>query len=103
MCLFQQLSQQSKNFGGNPHLINIMPKGIRGLLFRQVLKDGASAKAGIEDENIMLKADKLVFQRIEPFVDYPRSRKVGSNIQFEICDLDGKNEREITVKIAELK
>ena len=80
-----------------------MPKEVKGLLFRQVSPHGACAKAGIKDENIMLQADNQIFERIEPFVKYIRSRKIGEEIKFLISNSNGENEKMVSVKLAELK
>ena len=90
-------------WGQSPELISTLPKGIKGLLFRQVSQNGVSAKNGIKNEDIMLKADNLVFERIEPFVKYLRSRKIGSEIKFLICNSAGGGKRSISVPLAELK
>lgn len=90
-------------WGQSNLLISDMPKEMRGLLFRQVYPHGVCAKAGIKDENIMLQADDQIFERVEPFVKYIRSRKIGEEIKFLICNSTGKNKKVVTVKLAELK
>jgi S1-C subfamily serine protease len=90
-------------WGQSPQLIKKIPTGVRGLLFRQVYPHGVCAKAGIKDENIMLQADDQIFERVEPFVKYIRSRKIGEEIKFLICNSTGKNKKVVTVKLAELK
>ena len=90
-------------WGQSTRLISDMPKEVKGLLFRQVSPHGVCAKAGIKDEDIMLKADNLVYERIEPFVKYIRSRKIGEEIKFLISNSNGENEKMVSVKLAELK
>ena len=90
-------------WGQSPLLISDMPKEVKGLLFRQVSPHGVCAKAGIKDENIMLQVDNQIFERIEPFVKYIRSRKIGEEIKFLISNSNGENEKMVSVKLAELK
>ena len=90
-------------WGQSTRLIGDMPKNIKGLLFRQVSPSGICATVGIKDEDIMINANNLVFERIEPFINYIRAQKIGTEINFIVCNSSGKNERQVTIKLAELK
>ena len=90
-------------WGQSPYLLKEMPDRIEGLLFRQVSPKGVCGKAGIKDEDIMLEANGKKFQRIEPFMTYIRSLKVGTEITFLICNAKGENNKTITIQLAALK
>ena len=90
-------------WGQSHTLIQRMPKEMKGLLFRQVSKSGVCGKAGIKDEDIMLSANGKKFDRIEPFLNYIRSQEIGSVVKFLICEANGENQKEISIKLAEIK
>lgn len=90
-------------WGQSPYLIEKVPPQIKGLLFRQVLPQGVCGKAGINDEDIMLSANGQAFERIESFIKFIRSFKVGAEIKFSICDSEGENKRLAIIQLAELK
>ena len=90
-------------WGQSPNLLLWLQKGTKGLLFRQVFKNGIAAKAGIKNEDIMLSANNKTYERIEPFLEFVRSQKIGSKIKFLVCSANGKNQREITLKLTGLK
>jgi serine protease Do len=90
-------------WGQSPYLLKELPVEIKGLLFRQVSPSGVCGKAGIKDEDIMLQANGKVFQRIEPFITYVRSLKIGTEIKFLVCDSKGENNKKVSIQLAALK
>ena len=90
-------------WGQSPVLLNRLPNGTNGLLFRQVFSNGISAKAGIRNEDIMLSANGKKYDRIEPFLEYIRTQTIGKEIKFLISSADGKNQREVKLKLVGLK
>ena len=76
---------------------------MKGLLFRQVSPNGVCAKAGIKNEDIILSINGKKYQRIEPFIDYIRSKSPGKKIELMICEADGTNQRKVFLNLAELK
>ena len=68
-------------WGQSHSLIQKLPEGIKGLLFRQVSPSGVCAKAGIKNEDIILSINGKKYQRIEPFIDYIRSKSPGKKIE----------------------
>lgn len=89
-------------WGQSPNLLIRLPKGTKGLLFRQVFNDGISAKAGIKNEDIMLSANDKTYERIEPFLEFVRAQEIGSKIKFLVCSANGKNKREISLMLTGL-
>jgi S1-C subfamily serine protease len=89
-------------WGQSPRLLEKLPTGIKGLLFRQVIPDGVCAKAGIKNEDIMLLANGKNYQRIEPFIKYIRSLKINSAVKLSVCDAKGENKREVEIVLQPL-
>jgi S1-C subfamily serine protease len=89
-------------WGQSPNLLIRLPKGTKGLLFRQVFNNGISAKAGIKNEDIMLSANDKTYERIEPFLEFVRAQEIGSKIKFLVCSANGKNKREISLMLTGL-
>ena len=90
-------------WGQSPQLIKKIPTGTRGLLLRQVITGGVTAKAGLKNEDLILSADGKTYVRIEPFLKMLRKKKPGSKIELEICSSNGENRREISLKTAVLE
>ena len=90
-------------WGQSPYLIKEIPSPIKGLLFRQVSPQGVCGKAGIKDEDILLSANGQTYERIETFMKFIRSFKIGTEIKFTVCDFKGKNKKVVTIELAELK
>jgi hypothetical protein len=51
----------------------------------------------------MREVNGITYQRIEPFISYIRTLSIGDEVQFLICDAKGKNEKNISILLAELK
>ena len=90
-------------WGQSPYLIKEIPSHIKGLLFRQVSPQGVCGKAGIKDEDILLSANGQTFERIETFMKFIRSFEIGTEMEFTVCDFKGKNNKVVTIELAELK
>ena len=90
-------------WGQSHSLIQKIPEGITGLLLRQVSPNGVCAKAGIKNEDIILSINGKKYQRIEPFMDYIRSKSPGKKIELMICEPNGTNQRKVFLNLAELK
>ena len=91
-------------WGQGPEFLEKAKPDLRGLLIRQVAKGGVAAKAGLKDEEIILKVGgKRTFERIEPFLRMLRRKKPGDSLRLTVGDSKGKRQREVTIKLAELK
>ena len=91
-------------WGQSPEFLEKTKPGLRGLLIRQVAKGGVAAKAGIKDEEIILKVGgKRTFERIEPFIRMLRRKKPGDTLRLTIGGSTGESQREVTIKLAALK
>ena len=90
-------------WGQSTQLIEKMPDATKGLLLRQVHKDGVAYKAGIRNEDIILAADGKTYERIEPFMKMLRSKKPGSPIVLKVCSVNGEKKRELSFPTASLK
>ena len=83
-------------------LIRKMPSDAKGLLLRQVAKDGVADKAGLKNEDLILKANGKSYTRIEPFIRMMRSMKPGATLKLEVSSVTGENRRGLSLKTASL-
>ena len=91
-------------WGQSPEFLEKLKVDTRGLVLRQVAKGGIAAKAGLKDEEIILKAGKdKIYERIEPFIKMLRSKKPGDSLKLVVGDSKGDRKREVTLKLAGLK
>ena len=51
----------------------------------------------------MLSANGKKYDRIEPFLEYIRTQTIGKEMKFLISSADGKNQREVKLKLVGLK
>ena len=79
-----------------------MPSDAKGLLLRQVAKDGVADKAGLKNEDLILKANGKSYTRIEPFIRMMRSMKPGTTLKLEVSSVTGENRRGLSLKTASL-
>ncbi len=90
-------------WGQSPEYLAGVPSDLRGLVLRQVRKQGAAAKAGLKDEEILLEVDGKSYERIEPFMKLIRSKRPGKTLRLRVADKQGNDARNVTLKLAELK
>lgn len=90
-------------WGQSPEYLAKVPPDLRGLVLRQVRKEGTAAKAGLVDEEILLEVDGRKYERIEPFLKMVRSKRPGDELRLSVADKQGKNPRDLTLKLAALK
>ena len=91
-------------WGQSPEFLEKIKPNTKGLLLRQVAKGGVAAKAGLKNEEIILKVGgKRIFERIEPFMQMLRRKKPGDTLLLNVADSKGEGQRTVKVKLAELK
>jgi S1-C subfamily serine protease len=91
-------------WGQSPEFLEKIKPNTKGLLLRQVSKVGVAAKAGLKDEEIILKVGgKRIFERIEPFMQMLRRKKPGDTLLLHIANSKGEGQRAVKIKLAELK
>jgi serine protease Do len=91
-------------WGQSPEFLEKVKPNTKGLLLRQVAKGGVAAKAGLKDEEIILKVGgKRIFERIEPFMQMLRRKKPGDTLLLQVANSKGEGQREVKIKLAELK
>ena len=91
-------------WGQSPEFLEKIKPNTKGLLLRQVAKGGVAAKAGLKNEEIILKVGgKRIFERIEPFMQMLRRKKPGDTLLLHVADSKGEGQRAVKIKLAELK
>ena len=91
-------------WGQSPEFLEKIKPNTKGLLLRQVAKGGVAAKAGLKNEEIILKVGgKRIFERIEPFMQMLRRKKPGDTLLLNVADSKGEGQRAVKIKLAELK
>ena len=81
-----------------PGYINGLPSKTKGLVIRQVAKNGIAAKAGVKEWDILLTINGKQFLESAEFVRYLRSQPGDLTHELEIMDKDGKNLRTLKLK-----
>jgi C-terminal processing protease CtpA/Prc len=89
-------------WGQSPQLIGKLQPGTKGLLLRQVTRNGVAFKAGLRDEDLILEASGKTYVRIEPFLTMLRKKKPGSLVKLKVSSANGENEREVSFPTASL-
>ena len=86
-------------WGQKVEFITKLPKGVRGLVVRQLRGNGAAAKAGLKEWDIIVAAEGKPIERTENLLRLIRSQKPGQSIKLRATDRTGKNPRDLTVKL----
>jgi S1-C subfamily serine protease len=89
-------------WGQSPQLIGKLQTGTKGLLLRQVDRNGVAFKAGLRDEDLILEANGRTYIRIEPFLTMLRKKKPGSLIKLKISSASGEKTRTVSFPTASL-
>ena len=90
-------------WGQAPDFINKLPKGTRGLVARQVKPKGAAATAGLQELDIILKADGRPVERTDKLLRIIRAKRPGQMMELQVTDRLGKNPRTVKVKLAAVR
>jgi len=86
-------------WGQEPKFIKQLPKGLRGLVVRQLRANGVGAKAGLKEWDIIVAAEGKPVERTENLLRLIRSKQPGQSIKLRATDRMGKNPRDLTVKL----
>lgn len=86
-------------WGQEPKFIAQLPKGLRGLVVRQLRGNGAAAKAGLKEWDIIVAAEGKPVERTENLLRLIRSKQPGQSIKLRATDRTGKKPRNLTIKL----
>ena len=86
----------------SPSLLNKLPKDFRGLVVRQLQGNGVAAKAGLKEWDLIVSVNGKLYERTEELMRFIRSKKPGDTLQIEATDREGKNLRELFVKLTSI-
>jgi len=86
-------------WGQEPGFINKLPKGFGGLVVRQLQGNGVAARAGLKEWDIIVAIDGQPVKRTDDLMRLIRSRKPGQTVRLKATDREGKNARDLTIKL----
>jgi serine protease Do len=86
-------------WGQEPSFISKLPKDFRGLVVRQLRKDGVAAKAGLKEWDIIVTVDNKPMERTDDLMRSIRNRETGQTVRLKATDREGKNSRDLTIKL----
>ena len=86
-------------WGQEPSFISKLHKDFRGLVVRQLRKDGVAAKAGLKEWDIIVAIDGRSVNRTDDLMRMIRSREPGQTVRLKATDREGKNSRDLTINL----
>jgi serine protease Do len=86
-------------WGQGPSFISKLPRDFRGLVVRQLQANGVAAKAGLKEWDIILAVDNKPVDRTDDLMRLIRSREPGQEVRLKATDREGKNSRDLTIKL----
>jgi serine protease Do len=86
-------------WGQETKFINQLSKGLRGLVVRQLRANGAAAKAGLKEWDIIVAVEGKPIERTDNLLRLIRSKQPGQSIKLRATDRMGKNPRNLTIKL----
>ena len=86
-------------WGQEPGFINKLPKDFGGLVVRQLQGNGVAAKAGLKEWDIIVAIDGQPVKRTDDLMRLIRSRNPGQTVRLKATDREGKNARDLTIKL----
>ena len=86
-------------WGQDPGFISKLPKDFRGLVVRQLRGNGVAAKAGLKEWDIIVAIEGKPIERTDDLLRLIRNRKPGQTIRLQATDREGKNSRELIIKL----
>ena len=90
-------------WGQEPKFIAQLPKGLRGLVIRQLRANGVAAKAGLKEWDIIVAVEGKPVERTENLLRLIRSKQPGQSIKLRVTDRTGKKPRDLTIKLVPIK
>jgi len=86
-------------WGQEPGFINKLPKDFHGLVVRQLQANGVAAQAGLKEWDIIVAVAGEPVDRTDELIGFIRSRKPGQTVRLKATDREGKNARDLTIKL----
>ena len=86
-------------WGQEPGFINKLPKDFGGLVVRQLQGNGVAAKVGLKEWDIIVAIDGQPVKRTDDLMRLIRSRNPGQTVRLKATDREGKNARDLTIKL----
>ena len=86
-------------WGQEPSFISKLPRDFRGLVVRQLHKDGVASKAGLKEWDIIVTVDNKPVERTDDLMRLIRNRETGQTVRLKATDREGKNSRDLTIKL----
>ena len=80
-----------------PTFIKNLPAGTRGLVARQVARNGLASKAGISEMDIILRAEGQTFEESAPFIRMLRNHTQDKPMQLTILKKSTFKEKQVTL------
>ena len=90
-------------WGQDGNYIKAIPKETKGLVVRQLQKEGVAAKAGVKEWDLILKVDGRLIEETDAFIRHLRRKKPGDLLRLELMSKDGSDKRKAKVKLSPLK
>ena len=90
-------------WGQDGNYIKTIPQGTKGLVVRQLQKEGTAAKAGVKEWDIVLKVDGRIIEETDTFIRHLRRKVPGDLLRLELMSKDGSDKRKVKVKLSPLK
>ena len=90
-------------WGQEVKYIKAVPKGTKGLVVRQLKKDGSAAKAGVKEWDLVTKVDGRTIDQTDTFLRHLRRKKPGGHLKIEVMNKDGSAKRQVEVELVPLR
>ncbi len=90
-------------WGQEVKYIREVPDDTRGLVVRQLKKNGVADKAGVKEWDLILKVNGKTIELTDEFMRFLRRKKPGQLIHLNVSEKDGGNPRKVKIELAPLK
>ena len=90
-------------WGQEVKYISKVPKGKKGLVVRQLKKEGTAAKAGVKEWDFVTNVDGRNIDETNTFIRHLRRKKLGDHLKMEVMNRDGSDKRQVRIKLVPLR
>ena len=90
-------------WGQEVKYISKVPKGKKGLVVRQLKKEGSAAKAGVKEWDFVTNVDGRNIDETDTFIRHLRRKKLGDHLKMEVMNRDGSDKRQVRIKLVPLR